>query len=130
MTDTSIYKNLSLRHDKYKIATILSKGKLVKDGDISRSKVVEILLTREAKAQGISEKDIEKVEIGHRKKKRKFNVREKQMYSISNEDRQEILKYLSTQPYANVFKLVAMIVNLKKAPASDKNGKEKEVKKN
>jgi len=61
MTDTSIYKNLSLRHDKYKIATILSKGKLVKDGDISRSKVVEILLTREAKAQGISEKDIEKV---------------------------------------------------------------------
>ena len=77
MTDTSIYKNLSLRHDKYKIATILSKGKLVKDGDISRSKVVEILLTREAKAQGISEKDIEKVEIGHRKKKRKFNGREK-----------------------------------------------------
>ena len=52
------------------------------------------------------------------------------MYSISNDDRQEILKYLSTQPYANVFKLVAMIVNLKKAPASDKNGKEKEVKKN
>ena len=77
MTDTSIYKNLSLRHDKYKIATILSKGKLVKDGDISRSKVVEILLTREAKAQGISEKDIEKVEIGPRKKKRKFNGKEK-----------------------------------------------------
>ena len=47
------------------------------------------------------------------------------MFNISNEDRQEILKYLSTQPYANVFKLVAMIVGLKKAP-SDKNGKEKE----
>ena len=28
------------------------------------------------------------------------------MYNISNEDRQELLKYLSTQPYANVFKLV------------------------
>ena len=51
------------------------------------------------------------------------------MYNISNEDRQEILKYLSTQPYANVFKLVAMIVNLKKAPVSEKNGKEKETKK-
>ena len=52
------------------------------------------------------------------------------MYNISNEERQEILKYLSTQPYANVFKLVALIVNLKKAPTSDKNGKEKETKKN
>ena len=51
------------------------------------------------------------------------------MYNISNEDRQEILKYLSTQPYANVFKLVAMIVGLKKAPVSEKNGKEKETKK-
>jgi hypothetical protein len=46
------------------------------------------------------------------------------MYNISNEDRQELLKYLSTQPYANVFKLVAMIINLKKAP-NDKNSKEK-----
>ena len=46
------------------------------------------------------------------------------MYNISNDDRQEILKYLSTQPYANVFKLVAMIVNLKKAPEG-KNSKEK-----
>ena len=51
------------------------------------------------------------------------------MYNISNEDRQEILKYLSTQPYANVFKLVAMIVGLKKVP-SEKNGKDKETKKN
>ena len=51
------------------------------------------------------------------------------MYNISNEDRQEILKYLSTQPYANVFKLVALIVNLKKVPVSEKNGKEKETKK-
>ena len=46
------------------------------------------------------------------------------MYNISNEDRQEILKYLSTQPYANVFKLVAMIVGLKKAPEG-KNSKDK-----
>ena len=48
----------------------------------------------------------------------------RKMYNISNEDRQEILKYLSTQPYANVFKLVAMIVGLKKAPG-DKNKEEK-----
>ena len=47
------------------------------------------------------------------------------MYNISNEDRQEILKYLSTQPYANVFKLVAMIVGLKKVSESAKNSKEK-----
>ena len=46
------------------------------------------------------------------------------MYNISNEDRQELLKYLSTQPYANVFKLVAMIVGLKKAPG-DKSKEEK-----
>ena len=58
------------------------------------------------------------------------DTRRKKMYNISNEDRQELLKYLSTQPYANVFKLVAIIVNLKKAPTSDKNGKEKETKKN
>ena len=51
-------------------------------------------------------------------------TRRKKMYNISNEDRQEILKYLSTQPYANVFKLVAMIVGLKKAPEG-KNSKEK-----
>ena len=54
----------------------------------------------------------------------------RKMYNISNEDRQELLKYLSTQPYASVFKLVAMIINLKKAHTSDKNGKEKETKKN
>ena len=59
----------------------------------------------------------------------KETKKRRKMYNISNEDRQEILKYLSTQPYANVFKLVAMIVNLKKAP-SDKNGKDKETKKN
>jgi len=46
------------------------------------------------------------------------------MYNISNDDRQELLKYLSTQPYANDFKLVAMIVGLKKAP-EDKNSKDK-----
>ena len=59
----------------------------------------------------------------------KETKKRRKMYNISNEDRQEILKYLSTQPYANVFKLVALIVNLKKAPVSEKNGKEKETKK-
>ena len=53
------------------------------------------------------------------------------MFNISNEDRQEILKYLSTQPYANVFKLVAMIVGLKKAPEGKNSKKEdKETKPN
>ena len=53
------------------------------------------------------------------------------MYNISNEDRQEILKYLSTQPYANVFKLVAMIVGLKKVPEGKNSKKEdKETKPN
>ena len=52
------------------------------------------------------------------------------MYSISNEDRQELLKYLSTQPYAQVFKLVAVIVNLKKAPEGKNNKDNKETKPN
>jgi len=52
------------------------------------------------------------------------------MYNISNEDRQEVLKYLSTQPYANVFRLVAMIINLKKAPTSKNNKDDKETKPN
>jgi hypothetical protein len=54
----------------------------------------------------------------------KKTKKRRKMYNISNEDRQEILKYLSTQPYANVFKLVAMIVGLKKAPG-DKSKEEK-----
>ena len=51
----------------------------------------------------------------------KDTKKRRKMYNISNEDRQELLKYLSTQPYAQVFKLVAMIVNLKKAPESKNN---------
>ena len=46
------------------------------------------------------------------------------MYNISNEDRQELLKYLSTQPYANVFRLVALLIGLKKVPG-DKSKEEK-----
>ena len=73
MTDISLYKNLSLPHDKYRIAKILAKGRLVENGDISISKVVDILLTREAKSKGISAEDIAKVEVGNRKKKKKLN---------------------------------------------------------
>jgi hypothetical protein len=73
MTDISLYKNVSLPHDKYRIAKILAKGKLVENGDISISKVVDILLTREAKSKGISAEDIAKVEVGNRKKKKKLN---------------------------------------------------------
>ena len=51
-------------------------------------------------------------------------TRRKKMYNISNEDRQELLRYLSTQPYAQVFKLVALLIALKKAP-EDKNSKDK-----
>ena len=53
-------------------------------------------------------------------------TRRKKMYNISNEDRQELLRYLSTQPYAQVFKLVALLIALKKVPVSknDKNNKE------
>ena len=75
MTDISLYKNVSLPHDKYRIAKILSKGRLVENGDISISKVVDILLTREAKSKGISAEDIAKIEVGNRKKKRKPNSR-------------------------------------------------------
>ena len=48
----------------------------------------------------------------------------KKMYNISNEDRQELLSYISTQPYAQVFKLVALLIGLKKVP-EDKNSKDK-----
>ena len=44
------------------------------------------------------------------------------MYKISQEHRQLLLKYLSSRPYAEVFKLVAMLVGLKSA----ENGKKKE----
>ena len=54
----------------------------------------------------------------------KDTKKRRKMYNISNEDRQELLKYFSTLPYANVFKLVAMVVGLKKAPEG-KNSKEK-----
>jgi len=77
MTDISLYKNVSLPHDKYRIAKILAKGRLVENGDISISKVVDILLTREAKAHGISEQDIAKVEVGNRKKKKPNSRRNK-----------------------------------------------------
>ena len=77
MTDTSLYKNVSLPHNSYKKARILSKGRLVKDGDISISKVVDILLTREAKAQGITETDLDGVEMSPRKKRKKLNGRGK-----------------------------------------------------
>ena len=73
MTDISLYNIVSLPHDKYRIAKILAKGRLVENGDISISKVVDILLTREAKSKGISAEDIAKVEVGNRKKKKKPN---------------------------------------------------------
>ena len=73
MTDISLYKNVSLPHASYKKAKLLSKGKWVKDGDISISKVCDILLSREAKAQGITEKEVDELKISTRKRKKKLN---------------------------------------------------------
>ena len=44
------------------------------------------------------------------------------MFKISQEDRQKFLKYLSSRPYAEVFKLIALVVGLKPL----ENGKKKE----
>ena len=56
MTDISKYKNVSLDHDSYKKGRILSKNRLIKDGVISLSKVVSILLNRAASEFKISDK--------------------------------------------------------------------------
>ena len=44
------------------------------------------------------------------------------MFKISQAERQEIIKYLSSRPYAEVFKLIALVVGLKPL----ENGKRKE----
>jgi len=71
MTDISKYKNISIDHDSYKRGRVLSKNRLVKDGTISLSKVVSILLNRAASEFKISEKELEKIEITTKKRKNK-----------------------------------------------------------
>ena len=71
MTDISKYKNVSLDHDSYKKGRILSKNRLVKDGVISLSKVVSILLNRAASEFKISDKELEKIEVSNTKKRKK-----------------------------------------------------------
>jgi uncharacterized protein (DUF2344 family) len=71
MTDISKYKNVSLDHDSYKKGRILSKNRLIKDGVISLSKVVSILLNRAASEFKISDEELEKIEVGTRKKRKK-----------------------------------------------------------
>ena len=44
---------------------------------------------------------------------------------IKEQQRKELLAYLSKRPYADVFQLVAMLVNLKPQPVKT-NGKEKD----
>jgi len=75
MTDISKYKNVSIDHDSYKRGRILSKNRLVKDGVISLSKVVSILLNRAAAEFKISDEELDKIEITTRtrRKKRKSN---------------------------------------------------------
>ena len=79
MTDISKYKNVSIDHDSYKRGRILSKNRLVKDGVISLSKVVSILLNRAAAEFKISDEELEKIEVTarSRRKKRKSNGKEK-----------------------------------------------------
>ena len=71
MTDISKYKNVSLDHDSYKKGLILSKNRLVKDGVISLSKVVSILLNRAASDFKISDKEIGNMQIITKKRKKK-----------------------------------------------------------
>ena len=75
MTDISKYKNVSIDHDSYKRGRILSKNRLIKDGVISLSKVVSILLNRAAAEFKISDEELDKIEITTRtrRKKRKSN---------------------------------------------------------
>ena len=46
------------------------------------------------------------------------------MYQVPEEDRKEILKYLSTKPYIEVAPLIGMLAQWKKKEA-EKNGKDK-----
>ena len=46
------------------------------------------------------------------------------MYQVPEEDRKELLKYLSKQPYIEVAPLIGMLAQWKKKE-SDKNGKDK-----
>ena len=48
------------------------------------------------------------------------------MYQVSEEDRKEILKYLSRQPYIEVAPLIAMLAAWKRKEKDiSKNGKDK-----
>ena len=48
------------------------------------------------------------------------------MYQVPEEDRKEILKYLSKQPYIEVAPLIAMLAQWKKKEKEkEKNGKDK-----
>ena len=48
------------------------------------------------------------------------------MYQVSEEDRKELLKYLSTKPYIEVAPLIGMIAALKPIKTEKKeNGKDK-----
>ena len=46
------------------------------------------------------------------------------MYQVSDEDRKELLKYLSRRPYVEVAPLIGMLAQWKKKE-KEKNGKDK-----
>ena len=51
-----------------------------------------------------------------------MNIKERSKVEITNEQRKQLLEYLSRRPYSEVYLLVAMLVSLK--PRT--NGKEKD----
>ena len=107
MTDISKYKNVSLSKDTYsKIDKI--RRVIVPNTIISRSQTINILVNKE--------------------EKRLNGKVEKQMFTISQEQKKELLKYLAKRPYIEVAGLVAMIASLepvKKEKGKQDNGKDK-----
>ena len=107
MTDISKYKNVSLSKDTYsKIDKI--RRVIVPNTIISRSQTINILVNKE--------------------EKRLNGKVEKQMFTISQEQKKELLKYLAKRPYIEVAGLVAMIASLepvKKEKEKQDNGKDK-----
>ena len=46
------------------------------------------------------------------------------MFQISNEQREQLLKYLMARPYAEVAQLIAMVASLKSVEPDDKSKKD------
>ena len=107
MTDISKYKNVSLSKDTYSKIDKIRKV-IVPNTIISRSQTINILVNKE--------------------EKRLNGKAEKQMFTISQEQKKELLKYLAKRPYIEVAGLVAMIASLepvKKEKIKQDNGEDR-----